>query len=680
MRCRCVRDIVEETGRILFREQNAMEGGGAKFLKKRNCRALFFRTFACYILTALFVARADTGALRTNSSIQTYRIKDKTLSIPTPEGFSVASKAFEEAYDKRKRAAGGSESRRLVLFVRDASLDPTGTYGDTLSISLNDYLNIEVEDYEFNIYAEELLKAVQTYGNFVLEEENVIQESRWCMFMETNKYKLSSGKLASMYYLLGLVLIDKHLYTFYASIFNPNEVLKKELREKIGKWLTDISGEPQQSTQGNKLLHRSDFYDIMKAGEGCVAEELYIPEKSYWDLFDCEWKEKRTVGLDKAAGLDIKFSYPANMNCAEGRQPHIVFNISKAFRNPVLHANLSIGVFPYDETILEVLKSLKATDIKETAFLDLAKVLLGEKGTIIGAGITTMESRSVMWVTQQRESERLGRKFKIISRSFFMPATGGRCVNASIAIIMAGDNVAWPYKDFECFNTIGLRFINSITFMNKSQVGSADRFDGVSSGTGWFVAPEYIVTCWHVLQGGTQYSCIKADGQFCLLTLVGKDEFSDLALLRVSDIKDKCKTPLKLAKERPRVSQKVFTVGYPIPELMGKTPKYTEGVVSSLTGIGDDDSNLQITTPIQSGNSGGALLNEKCEVVGVIQSKLLTPICNSENESIQNVNYAAKSYLVRRMLLKYSVDIPKKFVVGDPFETAKNATVFILSK
>ena len=680
MRCRCVRDIVEEADRILFREQNAMEDDSAKFLKKTNRRASFLRAFMCFILTALFATRAGAGVLRTTALIPTYRINDGTLRIPTPEGFSVASKAFETAYDKRKRAAGGSGERRFVLFVRDASLDSSRTYGDTLSISLNDYSDIDVEEDEFKIYAEELLKAVQTYGNFVLEERDIIQESRWCMFMETKKYKLSQGKSASMYYLSGLVLIDKHLYTFYASIFNPNEALKNEMQKVIVNWLTDISGGSQQNAQGDKLLHRPEFYDIMKAGEGCMAEELYIPEKSYWELFDCEWKEKRTVDLDKAAGLDIKFSYPVNMNCAEGRQPHIVFNISKAFGNPVLHAYLSVGVFPYDETILEVLKSLKPTDIKEPAFLDLARALLGEKGSIIGAGITTMESRSVMWVTQQRESERLGHKFKIISRSFFMPATGGRCVHASFAIIIAGDNVAWPYRDFEYFNTIGLKFINSITFMNKAQIGAANRFDGVASGTGWFVAPEYIITCWHVIQSGAQYSCIKADGQLCSLTLVGKDEFSDLALLRVSDSKDKCNTPLKLADERPKVTQKVFTVGYPIPELMGKAAKYTEGVISSLTGIGDDDSSLQITTPVQSGNSGGPLLNEKCEVVGVIQSTLLTPICNSEHESIQNVNYAAKSYLVRRMLLKYSIDLPKKFVVGDPFETAKNATVFILVK
>jgi len=68
------------------------------------------------------------------------------------------------------------------------------------------------------------------------------------------------------------------------------------------------------------------------------------------------------------------------------------------------------------------------------------------------------------------------------------------------------------------------------------------------------------------------------------------------------------------------MGDKVFTIGYPSIDIMGFKPKYTEGVISAVTGIKDNPTVFQTTVPIQPGNSGGPLFNEKGEVVGLTTS------------------------------------------------------------
>ena len=56
------------------------------------------------------------------------------------------------------------------------------------------------------------------------------------------------------------------------------------------------------------------------------------------------------------------------------------------------------------------------------------------------------------------------------------------------------------------------------------------------------------------------------------------------------------------------LGQQVFTIGYPAPDLLGSEAKFTEGVVSSLSVLGGDAGYMQISVPVQPGNSGGPLL------------------------------------------------------------------------
>jgi S1-C subfamily serine protease len=72
-----------------------------------------------------------------------------------------------------------------------------------------------------------------------------------------------------------------------------------------------------------------------------------------------------------------------------------------------------------------------------------------------------------------------------------------------------------------------------------------------------------------------------------------------------------------LSKEKPELLQDIYVAGYPFGQKISTSVKVTKGIISSLTGIGNNFSNIQIDAALQPGNSGGPILNDKGNVVGV---------------------------------------------------------------
>jgi S1-C subfamily serine protease len=66
----------------------------------------------------------------------------------------------------------------------------------------------------------------------------------------------------------------------------------------------------------------------------------------------------------------------------------------------------------------------------------------------------------------------------------------------------------------------------------------------------------------------------------------------------------------------------VATIGFPNTGLQGVSPKLANGEIASLAGAGDDPRYFQISVPVQSGNSGGALVDELGNVIGIVSAKL----------------------------------------------------------
>jgi S1-C subfamily serine protease len=93
-----------------------------------------------------------------------------------------------------------------------------------------------------------------------------------------------------------------------------------------------------------------------------------------------------------------------------------------------------------------------------------------------------------------------------------------------------------------------------------------------------------------------------------------------------------------------KLGDPVFTIGYPASDILGPEPKFTDGSISSLSGLGGEASLLQITVPIQPGNSGGPLVNEQGYAIGVVTSSAaVRPFLQATGTLPQNINWAVKA-------------------------------------
>ncbi len=161
-----------------------------------------------------------------------------------------------------------------------------------------------------------------------------------------------------------------------------------------------------------------------------------------------------------------------------------------------------------------------------------------------------------------------------------------------------------------------------------------------------------------------------------LAKLVKHSRNNDLALLK---IKEKTSHYLELAGESDAyIGEHVFTIVYPVVEVLGIEQKYTDGTISALTGIQEEASFMQISVPVQPGNSGGPLVNNDGKVVGMITAKAADiPFFKTAGSLPQNVNWAVKADMAKPMFKKPA---PKKQKKSDRKSIIENTqkTVYMV--
>lgn len=161
------------------------------------------------------------------------------------------------------------------------------------------------------------------------------------------------------------------------------------------------------------------------------------------------------------------------------------------------------------------------------------------------------------------------------------------------------------------------------------------------TGTGFFVSKKgHIITNAHVL-GDYQFVIAKdSTGRIYELDILAIDKKNDLALLQAA--KKTEGLPIMPAQSVGK-GLKVYSIGYPQPGIQGTESKITDGIISSMTGLRNDNDSYQISVPIQAGNSGGPLVTETGAVVGVIVATVNAKKFFAITGDIpQNVNFAIK--------------------------------------
>lgn len=210
------------------------------------------------------------------------------------------------------------------------------------------------------------------------------------------------------------------------------------------------------------------------------------------------------------------------------------------------------------------------------------------------------------------------------------------------------------------------------------------------NGSGFFLNPNgYIATNYHVVDGTTALQAnFTRNGktESYPATVVVTDPQNDLAIIKIDDksFKGDGNLPYGLMTRTKDTGSEVFAMGYPMADVMGSEVKFTDGKISSKSGIGGDVRVYQISVPIQPGNSGGPLFDMGGNVVGITSSGL-----NREYFKSENVNYAIKaSYLKNLMeacpeeiVLEEKVEVPNtSSSLTDRIKQYEGYVVLILTK
>ena len=194
------------------------------------------------------------------------------------------------------------------------------------------------------------------------------------------------------------------------------------------------------------------------------------------------------------------------------------------------------------------------------------------------------------------------------------------------------------------------------------------RVNAGSIGTGFLVSADGLVaTSNHVIKDG-QAIQFNFKGQKYPARKVAQDEANDLAILKIEG-----EFPyLEIrGSEDAGIGEETFTVGFPNPAVQGFEPKMTTGIISSLSGIQDDPTCYQISVPVQPGNSGGPLLTQKGDVVGIIKAKLNPHVgLATANALPENVNYAVKSDYLNILIKLAKAKVKKDDAKKEPNSSA----------
>lgn len=170
------------------------------------------------------------------------------------------------------------------------------------------------------------------------------------------------------------------------------------------------------------------------------------------------------------------------------------------------------------------------------------------------------------------------------------------------------------------------------TVLLDMQDGNGVRF---SWGSGFFVRHNLIVTSYHVIKGAAQGTAklVGHGKKYIIEGIMAKDETNDLALLKVTM---RGINPLLLGNsDTVRIGDTVYVAG---------SPRRWEGTFSNgiISGLREEPARkqLQMTAPISPGSSGGPVLNDKGEVIGVSVTA----------HQGQNLNFASHSNAVQELL------------------------------
>lgn len=168
-----------------------------------------------------------------------------------------------------------------------------------------------------------------------------------------------------------------------------------------------------------------------------------------------------------------------------------------------------------------------------------------------------------------------------------------------------------------------------------------------SVGSGFYISETgNILTNNHVIADCTE---IRVPSESKVAKVVVADVQNDLAVIKL-DVAGKHALNLS-AGDTIRQGQDVYVFGFPLEGFLPASGNFTPGMVAALAGPGNNASLVQITAPVQPGNSGGPVFDGKGRVVGVVMGKAdALKIAKATGDIPQNINFSIAPQTIQAFL------------------------------
>jgi S1-C subfamily serine protease len=173
----------------------------------------------------------------------------------------------------------------------------------------------------------------------------------------------------------------------------------------------------------------------------------------------------------------------------------------------------------------------------------------------------------------------------------------------------------------------------------------------ISQGTGFIIDEDgYVVTNYHVMQNAQAATIITSDDDSHVVSLVGYDPDFDIALLKISGTYNE----LELGDSNDvQLAERVIAIGNPL----GLQFSVTQGIVSGVHRRGPNvlDAYIQTDAALNPGNSGGPLINQKGEVIGINNFKV---------GSAEGLGFALESNFIKQAVNQIALERLNKTLIN----------------
>jgi hypothetical protein len=176
-------------------------------------------------------------------------------------------------------------------------------------------------------------------------------------------------------------------------------------------------------------------------------------------------------------------------------------------------------------------------------------------------------------------------------------------------------------------------------------------------GSGFFVSNEgHIITNEHVVRNCKKITAVDQNRNQIPLVLIDTSKNFDIALLKAGI---RPKNTAKFGKiNNIQQGDTIVTYGFPLAGILSSSGNVSSGLITATGGLRDNPNILQISAPVQPGNSGGPLADTTGAVIGLIVGKISTSaFAELYNDIPQNINFAIKEEPVLQFLNKNKVVI-----------------------